>query len=134
VSDQQAGEERREIEKGKPGRRGVNGDGAVSHRWRLFELRRQRGGRETAAYIRACLSRRSGLFGRPGVAAAAARDLRRLPAVVLLRLTPGVATLGERRTARRGHECNDQRQSRKPPSQTCHDIPMRCRADAMQKS
>jgi hypothetical protein len=133
VSDQQAGEERREIEKGKPGWRGVNGDGGVSRRYWLFELRRHRRGRDTDACISACSSWRPGIFGRPELTAAAARDLRRLPAVVLLRLARRVATLGERRTARRCQERSDQRHSRNPPSQTCHHVSMRCRADARRK-
>jgi hypothetical protein len=133
VSDQQAGEERREIEKRKPGRRRMNGDAGVSRRYRLVKMQRQSGDCDAAGRIGARLGRRSGVSRCTEIAAAAARDLRGLPAVVLLGLARGVTILGERRTARRCHECNDQRQSRKPRSQTWHDIPRRCRADAIRK-
>src|SRR5215471_8882783 len=118
VSDQQAGEQGREIEKRQPGWRRLSDDLSVSCQdWR-FELWWHKRGREAARHVSTGLSGRSCIARRAEIATATARDFHRLPTVVLLRLTNRMPVLGERGSARRCHHCEDQNQSREPLGQT----------------
>jgi len=109
-------------------------DGRVSRGDRLFKFRREGSGRHTARDVSTGLSRSPVVPGRAGIVTAAARNLRWLVAVVLLRLAGWMATLRDGRTTRRRHHCDRQGESREPLGQTCHDIPVHCSADARQKT
>jgi len=132
VSDQQAGEERGEIEKRDPRRRDLNGDSGASRRYGLLNVRRQRGDRyDSARHIGARLG------GRAGVSRC--RDRRSSGSKSLLtgrtrvawpRMTDG----GFGRTPSRSSSTQlPQPEPAPKPTKTCHDILHRS-ADARQNT